>query len=461
MIRHTHSQDKTPSKKSGWLHFLAIFGGLGLTSGSWAIADPPAIAEADSSVYTSAEHLLTSEATAPEEPAPSATSEAPTPAEPVPTFSPLRTAPTVALTASDSPSKSESHPSAPGAAISLIAQQPDQSSAEVVAPEPATQETVPEPAAESSPATADTSQPEPVVPSEISAEADVPPGYNSVFIDPTDYSVGATTAPDSPAVVFSERSTGCQITVGAGQAAPAEACGGAIANRSQATQEDGNSGNGIQVGPVSVDSRGLRVGNTTVISREYFNEKVRPLNVLRRGNEQYIFPLAIPAPITSLFGWRVHPIFGDERFHAGTDLGAPMGTPVLATRDGRVAISDFLGGYGLTVILRHDGNLESRYAHLSQILVQPGEWVKQGEVVGLVGSTGNSTGPHLHFEMRQLTAQGWVAVDPQEILQYGVARLLEIIDNPLQALSGTAPPDPDAMGVPGDMPYRPAQPNAS
>jgi murein DD-endopeptidase MepM/ murein hydrolase activator NlpD len=83
------------------------------------------------------------------------------------------------------------------------------------------------------------------------------------------------------------------------------------------------------------------------------------------------------------------PDFGDQRFHAGTDLGAPLGTPVLAAQAGQVAVSDFLGGYGLTVILRHGNEvLEKPLCLLSQLLVQPGEWVEQGDVIGLVGQYG-------------------------------------------------------------------------
>jgi len=125
------------------------------------------------------------------------------------------------------------------------------------------------------------------------------------------------------------------------------------------------------------------------------------------------FPLPIPAALTSAFGWRIHPIFGDRRFHAGIDLGAPQGTPVIAAVSGQVAVANYMGGYGLTVVLENqDVALRNLYAHLSGIAVQPGAWVEQGTVIGWVGSTGNSTGPHLHFEAQQLTANGWVAVDP-------------------------------------------------
>lgn len=210
----------------------------------------------------------------------------------------------------------------------------------------------------------------------------------------------------------------------------------------------------------------MTLDSTTVVSRAALNDRIRPLNILRRGNEEYVFPLSIPASISSVFGWRMHPVHQTWRFHSGTDLAAPMGTPVLATQDGRVAVADFLGGYGLTVILRHgDGNLESRYAHLSQITVSPGESVKQGEVIGLVGSTGTSTGPHLHFEVRQLTGEGWVAMDPAEVLEYGIANLMNIINNPMVALGQdkTTPSGEDASATetPVDYPYRPAQPNAS
>jgi murein DD-endopeptidase MepM/ murein hydrolase activator NlpD len=112
--------------------------------------------------------------------------------------------------------------------------------------------------------------------------------------------------------------------------------------------------------------------------------------------------------------------------HSGTDLGAPLGTPVLAAYPGEVAVADSLGGYGLTVILRHEkGTQESRYAHLSEIFVKPGDIVEQGAVIGRVGSTGLSTGPHLHFEWRYLTNAGWVAVDAGLHLEYALANMMQ------------------------------------
>ncbi|MBE9003577.1 peptidoglycan DD-metalloendopeptidase family protein [Fortiea sp. LEGE XX443] len=146
-----------------------------------------------------------------------------------------------------------------------------------------------------------------------------------------------------------------------------------------------------------------------------------------RGGTGINYPLSVPATITSLFGWRIHPITGDRRFHAGTDLGAPMGTPILAAAKGQVDTAGWAGGYGLTVILTHSSAQQTLYGHMSEIFVQPGQIVEPGMVIGRVGSTGNSTGPHLHFEVRHLTQNGWVAVDPGGQLQAGLAQLLQTL----------------------------------
>jgi murein DD-endopeptidase MepM/ murein hydrolase activator NlpD len=142
----------------------------------------------------------------------------------------------------------------------------------------------------------------------------------------------------------------------------------------------------------------------------------------------FIFPVAIPAPITSIFGWRVHPLSGVHKLHTGTDIGAPMGTPVLAAATGRVMLADQMGGYGLTVALEHhEGMRQTLYGHLSAILVKPGEIVQQGTVIGRVGSTGASTGPHLHFELRELTPNGWVAQDAGQQLQVAMGQLVQAL----------------------------------
>lgn len=153
------------------------------------------------------------------------------------------------------------------------------------------------------------------------------------------------------------------------------------------------------------------------------------LNRIQLGAEKLLYPLINPVPITSVFGWRIHPISGTTRFHAGIDLGAPIGTPVLATFSGQVVSADWMGGYGNAVLLQHGAGLRSLYAHLSESLVRPGQVVMQGTVIGLSGSTGNSTGPHLHFEVRRLTKSEWIAVDPENELRVAQKELASAIKN--------------------------------
>lgn len=104
--------------------------------------------------------------------------------------------------------------------------------------------------------------------------------------------------------------------------------------------------------------------------------------------------------MTSSYGMRDHPIFKRRRNHNGVDLAAPTGTPIRATGDGIVEKAQRWGGYGLYVQLDHGGKLETRYAHMSRMAVSAGERVTKGQIIGYVGSTGNSTGPHLHYEVR-------------------------------------------------------------
>ena len=137
------------------------------------------------------------------------------------------------------------------------------------------------------------------------------------------------------------------------------------------------------------------------------------------------FPLSVPSAISSVFGWRQHPLTGTQRFHSGMDLAAAEGTPVLAAYSGQVEISDWVGGYGLTVVLNHNSAQQTLYGHMSELFVRPGQWVERGSVIGRVGSTGNSTGPHLHFETRQLTPNGWVATNPGAQLQQALNQFLQ------------------------------------
>lgn len=111
------------------------------------------------------------------------------------------------------------------------------------------------------------------------------------------------------------------------------------------------------------------------------------------------YPLA-NAVVTSHFGYRTHPIFGTRRLHAGTDFRGATGTPVLAAGGGSVVFAGPRGGYGNTVVIDHGGSLATLYAHQSRLAVVTGERVQRGQSIGSVGSTGFSTGPHLHFEVR-------------------------------------------------------------
>ena len=104
--------------------------------------------------------------------------------------------------------------------------------------------------------------------------------------------------------------------------------------------------------------------------------------------------------ITSNFGYRTHPVTGEQKLHTGTDFGSPYGTPVKASKNGTVVLSGTYGGYGNTVIIDHGGGIQTLYAHNSSLLVKSGQTVKQGDIISKVGSTGVSTGPHLHFEVR-------------------------------------------------------------
>ena len=117
-----------------------------------------------------------------------------------------------------------------------------------------------------------------------------------------------------------------------------------------------------------------------------------------QGTGQLAAP--VNAPITSDFGWRIHPIYGTSRLHAGTDFGVDEGTPVHAADGGVVVEAGWISGYGYTVIIDHGNGMSTLYAHNSDVAVSPGQTVSKGQVVSYSGNTGGSTGPHLHFEVR-------------------------------------------------------------
>jgi murein DD-endopeptidase MepM/ murein hydrolase activator NlpD len=166
--------------------------------------------------------------------------------------------------------------------------------------------------------------------------------------------------------------------------------------------------------PLTVPVSALLAGNGGSFSlASVFRVTPRPAPVLGNGNRRLLLPIIGSAVNTSGFGWRLHPLLGAWRLHAGDDLAAPEGTPVVAALSGRVVSSGLAGGYGLAVEVEHQRPLRrTLYGHLSELYVKAGDVVRQGEVIGRVGSTGLSTGPHLHFELREPAAGGWVAIDP-------------------------------------------------
>lgn len=107
------------------------------------------------------------------------------------------------------------------------------------------------------------------------------------------------------------------------------------------------------------------------------------------------------ARISSRFGWRRHPILKRRILHSGVDYAAPKGTRIYASADGVVKRAQWAGGYGRYVVIRHNSEFSTGYAHMNGFAkgIRPGVRVKQGQVIGYVGSTGRSTGPHLHFEV--------------------------------------------------------------
>ncbi|MBR5236622.1 MAG: peptidoglycan DD-metalloendopeptidase family protein [Clostridia bacterium] len=124
-----------------------------------------------------------------------------------------------------------------------------------------------------------------------------------------------------------------------------------------------------------------------------------------------------PAPsytyVSSEFGYRIHPVYGTKKYHSGIDLAAPGGSPILAAADGTVKFAGWNGGYGYCIILDHGGGIQTLYGHSSKLLVSAGQKVTRGQKIALVGTTGTSTGNHLHFEV----LNNGTATNPRPYLQ--------------------------------------------
>jgi murein DD-endopeptidase MepM/ murein hydrolase activator NlpD len=323
---------------------------------------------------------------------------------------------------------------------------------------------------------------------EPSPVAEVTPSPVAEAPSPATAPIAEVVTPKSPAayeapekVIFSERGAGCETTVSGGamsgcgavaaeaeapkstaakavkQAMPAtkaEVAKSKVSNQPPtiageqpvevevvATQEAQQVAEApaINLGPISLSSSGISLNPGAIPS--YFNPSQFKFPTMPSfGQAQLLFPVAIPAPLTSMFGWRIHPISGAQRMHTGTDIGAPMGAPVLAAMPGRVILADNMGGYGITVAIEHDNGMrQTLYAHMSELFVRPGDIVQQGAVIGRVGSTGASTGPHLHFELRQMLPDGtWVALDSGKSLEQSMANLmqsLQLANQPQKAIA--------------------------
>ncbi|MGB3136384.1 MAG: peptidoglycan DD-metalloendopeptidase family protein [Nodosilinea sp.] len=153
------------------------------------------------------------------------------------------------------------------------------------------------------------------------------------------------------------------------------------------------------------DQRGALEAAESQLARDSENiaglirQKIAASTGVVRGTGRFVFPAN--ANISSGFGNRVHPILGYSRFHSGVDFSASYGSTIRAADSGRVIFSGWYGGYGQAVIIDHGGGLSTLYAHASRVFVSEGQTVTQGQAIAAVGSTGFSTGPHLHFEVRQ------------------------------------------------------------
>lgn len=167
------------------------------------------------------------------------------------------------------------------------------------------------------------------------------------------------------------------------------------------------SGDGISIGNnwqtvvlTGVMIAGIVVPQFSVFLKGAFSirDTTQPITITT-GITKFRLPVASSVPITSEYGWRTHPITGNRKFHAGIDFGAGYGQPIYAVAAGRVTLAGNKGGYGNTVVIEHSNRESTLYGHASELLVSAGQQVVQGQLIGRVGSTGFSTGPHLHFEV--------------------------------------------------------------
>ena len=133
---------------------------------------------------------------------------------------------------------------------------------------------------------------------------------------------------------------------------------------------------------------------------QYKEAMKRKANPIEYTGGTFAWPVPGSQRITSYYGYRIHPVYGTRKFHSGIDIGAAYGLDIVAAADGIVTMATTNGGYGKCIIINHGSGIASLYGHCSSLLVTNGQSVKKGDVIGKIGSTGVSTGPHLHFEVR-------------------------------------------------------------
>lgn len=156
-----------------------------------------------------------------------------------------------------------------------------------------------------------------------------------------------------------------------------------------------------KVSPEKVRKANGLASTTLAKGSEIFLPGAKPLPEIQYIRQKvFAWPIKAQYRLTSGFGWRVHPISGSKAFHTGIDIGAKMKTPIHAAADGVVAFAGNGGSYGNMILLRHKNGLFTVYGHASKLIAKKGQYVKRGQKIALVGSTGASTGAHLHFEVK-------------------------------------------------------------
>jgi len=196
------------------------------------------------------------------------------------------------------------------------------------------------------------------------------------------------------------RAIGAQLDVG-GEIGPDDRFDLIVANRRAATGES-------QEGPLLYAAIDRSAAPDIRLMKWSFGGRADWVDANGAGRQVAAYAWPVAGRITSGFGLRVHPILRFARMHRGIDFGAGYGAPIVAASDGQVVAAGWSGGYGRQVRIAHGGGIVTTYSHMSRTVAEPGSFVRQGQLIGYVGSSGLSTGPHLHYEVYR----GGTAVNP-------------------------------------------------